>query len=245
MPQETQGLALFDFDGTLVPTDSQVIFCGHICRRWPWRRLLMLFFWAALPLVLLGKRGIRILKRLFLIYLWGLDRATIKREAARFAREVIKPMLYDDVVARLQEHRDKGDLCVMATASPSLYAQAIADLLGFDLMLGTDVLYGDRFPFFPRLARGNNKGAVKVERLRELGIIPTDGVRADSTAYTDSIADLPMLQVAGHRVLVHPSTELLRAVEGERELTVLEPPRPWATTGAEIRAVLRFLWGIW
>ena len=48
------GLALFDMDGTLLPWDTQYVFSCFVVQRHPWRRLLLLFYLACLPLFFLG-----------------------------------------------------------------------------------------------------------------------------------------------------------------------------------------------
>lgn len=52
------GLALFDLDQTLVPWDTQLLFCNCVLREEPWRRVYLLVFLPFLPLVhVLGGRG--------------------------------------------------------------------------------------------------------------------------------------------------------------------------------------------
>lgn len=64
-------------------------------------------------------------------------------------------------------------------------------LLGFDAVLGTDVALDGRMPLMPELPLGNNKGKVKVERLRNMGVLPESGIREGSIAYSDSAAVFP------------------------------------------------------
>lgn len=58
-------LALFDLDQTLIPYDTQALFCQHILKRHPLRRAYLLAFLPVLPFAavrLIGERG---LKRVF------------------------------------------------------------------------------------------------------------------------------------------------------------------------------------
>lgn len=236
-------LALFDFDGTLLPCDSQVLFFDFVARRKPGRRLLLILFLTALPLGLFGKWGERQLKRLFLVYLWGMRKEEVESLADEFVALVIMPLLFPEVVAMLREHQGNGDYCVLVTASPSVYANAIGRALEFDLTLATDVEYGDCMPFFPRLAPPNNKGGEKVARLCRLGLLPEEGARAYSRSYSDSMADLPMLLKTESQILVNPKPELKRALYDKTDVTVLTPPKLWSSAWGKARFLLGKLLG--
>lgn len=199
----------------------------------------MIVFFAALPLGIFGKWGERQLKRLFLVYLWGMECGEIDALADEFAREVVKPMLYGEVVKRLEAHRERGDYCVMATASPSFYAGRIGDLLGFDLTLGTEVEYGGTVSFFPVLKPGNNKGVDKLNGLRRAGLVPASGCRPGSIAYSDSPADLPMLLAAEKRVLVNPSKKLVAEMNAEGNVEIIRPARLWKGLPGKIAFLIR------
>ena len=74
-----RGTALFDLDGTLLPWDCQLLFCHRVLRAQPWRRFYLLVF---LPFVPLAKGlGAGPMKRIFLSYLWRMERAESERHA--------------------------------------------------------------------------------------------------------------------------------------------------------------------
>ena len=135
------------------------------------------------------------------------------------------PDVCNSRLSRIQV-RKKGYLCLMVSASPSFYVKPLGELLGFDEVLGTDVLLEERMPAMPKLPNGNNKGAVKVERLRERNVLPEHGVLENAVAYSDSAADLPMLLSCRRKVLVNPSPALKedRLLDGAE---CLYPARPW------------------
>jgi HAD superfamily phosphoserine phosphatase-like hydrolase len=224
---EGRRLALFDMDGTLLAWDTQVLFAGYVCRRFPWRRLLFLPFFCCLPLAALRLWGDGRMKRIFLGYLWRMPRTKLEELAMSFADEVAGTLIYPEMKKRLDVHRMHGDLCIMATASPGFYADAIAVRLGFDDVLSTSIEIGERVPFFPSMPGGNNKGERKVERLRAMKLLSEDCVdEEDVFAYSDSSADLPMLLAAKWKILVNPSPRLCSRLGGER-VKVLEFPLPW------------------
>lgn len=219
------GLALFDMDGTLLPWDTQYVFSCFVFQRHPWRRLLLLFYLACLPLFFLGIWDETRMKRAFLCYLWRLPPETVLQYGREFA-ELADAWVYPELRERLQRHRNSGDACIMVSASPSFYAEPLGMLLGFDAVLGTDVALDGRMPLMPELPLGNNKGKVKVERLRNMGVLPESGIREGSIAYSDSAADVPMLLACGRQVLVNPSRKLKEnaRLDGAE---CLYPPTPW------------------
>ena len=182
-----RGAALFDMDGTLLPWDTQYVFSCFVVRRHPWRRLLIFLFLACIPLYILRIWDENRMKRAYLMYLWGLPAETVREYGRKFA-EMAQEWIYPELKERLAEYRKKGYLCLMVSASPSFYVKPLGELLGFDEILGTDVLLEERMPAMPKLPNGNNKGAVKVERLRERNVLPEHGVLENAVAYSDSAA---------------------------------------------------------
>src|SRR5690606_25636658 len=141
---------------------------------------------------LLGAGG---MKRVFLSYLWGMNRADLAQHSREFAASVM-PAIYPKLLEDLENHRRAGHLTILASASPEFYVAEIGHELGFDISLGTPVETGNACPFFPDLE--NHKGDAKVERLRELlpaSYFGEDGRLLHSHGYTDSRADLPMLAI--------------------------------------------------
>ena len=92
-------------------------------------------------------------------------------------------------------------------------------------------------------SNGNNKGAVKVERLRERNVLPEHGVMENAVAYSDSAADLPMLLSCRRRVLVNPSPALKedRLLDGAE---CLYPARPWKGRFGKIWRIGFFVMGL-
>lgn len=150
-----RGAALFDMDGTLLPWDTQYIFSCFVVRRHPWRRLLIFLFLACIPLYILRIWDENRMKRAYLMYLWGLPAETVREYGRKFA-EMAQEWIYPELKERLAGYRKKGYLCLMVSASPSFYVKPLGELLGFDEVLGTDVLLEERMPAMPELPNGNN-----------------------------------------------------------------------------------------
>lgn len=243
MTEETReklqrGLALFDFDGTLIPWDTQLLFADFVLRRAPWRRIYLPVFASFLPVgVVLGDEG---LKRVFLSYLWGVDRDELDGWVKAFVEERVARACYPEMLERLARHREAGHLTVLASASPWFYIEEVGRVLGFDLAVGTPVEFGRRVPLFPELR--NHKGAEKVRRLSEVLGAP-DGKWANSHGYTDSTADLPMMACCENGTVVNPSLRLLQAAEPEG-WEVVRPTLPWRGRRDKAWRVLRYAAGL-
>lgn len=233
-----RGLAVFDFDGTLLPWDTQVLFADFVLRREGWRRFYLLLYGACAPLhAILGDEG---LKRVFLSYLWGVDRPRLEAWAREFVAEVLPRQFYPELLARLEAHRAAGELTVLSSASPDFYIREVGRALGFDLALGTPVEFDGRMPLFPDLR--NHKGGEKVRRLSEWLGEPPEGCWANSHGYTDSHADLPMMPLCDRGTVVNPSPRL--ALEAEvHQWEVLHLPRPWRNRLDKAGRMLRFAAG--
>ncbi|MGL4402098.1 MAG: HAD family hydrolase [Luteolibacter sp.] len=228
------GIALFDLDGTLIAWDCQLLFRHFVLRREPWRGIFLPVFLVFLPLAgLLGAGG---MKRVFLSYLWRIDPVALAEYSREFAASLM-PSIYPELRKKLETQRAAGDFLILASASPEFYVAEIGRELGFDLTLGTPVELGE---FFPDLE--NHKGAAKVARLIEVLPAPwfENGKLKNCHGYTDSCADLPMLELCGPVTVVNPSPRLTALAE-ESGWEIVRPERPWKSKfgfGIQVLALL-------
>lgn len=221
--------ALFDLDQTLLPYDTQALFCNFVLKRHGWRRMYLGVFGAALPLKALHLIGTSGMKRAFLSYLWRMPRAHLTELAHEFAETIVPPLLYPEIMAEVERHRAAGRTLILNTASPEFYATAIARVLKFDHCFGTRVQFQrDPLPLIPRIEGENNKHEEKLKRMRHLMPTELSLPMPVSFAYSDSKADLPMLRFVEHPVVVHPDPYLER-VATEEHWPIMRPARPHTT----------------
>lgn len=233
-------IGLFDLDGTLLPWDCQLLFRHFVTQKEPWRRCLLPVFLALAPLTpILGSGG---MKRVFLSFLWRMDRPTLESYATEFAQLLIG-QVYQELSEEIADHRRQGHFLILASASPSWYVVPLGKALGFDLSLGTEVETPPLMPLFPDLE--NHKGAEKVARLQRLlpeswfineTLVPCHG-------YTDSTADLPMLTLCDRVTLVNPSPAL-SALGEKNHWQSVTPARPWSGKWDRYRRMLALLLGV-
>jgi len=239
-----KGFAFFDLDYTLIPHDTQLLFCNYVLRKKPVRVFYTLFFFPALMLGALRILRSEGLKKTFLSFLWGISSNELDSLASAFVKEEVLPAIYPDLLAELEIHKKEGRVTILNTASPEIYARHIAKELGFDHYRATVVKIGNRMPLLPLFPERNNKRYVKLVSMRELlpkemkKNIPEDPKQAEksdtngpkipnSYAYSDSPADLPMLEIAENVTLVHPeSSDLLRLAK-KNGWRILHPVRPY------------------
>lgn len=240
-----RGYAFFDLDHTLLPHDTQALFCNFVLKRERWRTMLHLVFLPIAVLRALKLAPLEFAKRAFNAYLWRMPKARLAELAEEFAAGEVRPRAYPELLQEIERHRNEGRTLVLNTASPAFYSEAIAAALGFDHWVATPVIARDPMPLIPRLDGGNNKHGRKIENMCR--IVPgladiTAEQRADSWSYSDSSADIPLLEFAGHRVLVHPSVSLASRFP---DAVVLRPPRPYASKAGDLLAVCRQALGLY
>lgn len=224
--QETaSGYALFDLDQTIVPWDTQLLFCNFVIKKNPLRSLYLLGF---IPFAPFAKwLGPERMKRVFLNYLAGMSEVRLDELAREFVSRLIPSGLYSEIVDEVQRHKREGRITILNSASPDIWVRYIAEKLGFDHYYGTQVAINKRMGLFPTIIGSNNKGAVKIGRMKKH--FPSDwsagDVLANSWGYSDSHADLPMLLICQNNVMVHP-TDKLKAAGEQQGWKLLTPVRP-------------------
>ena len=239
-PDPPAGVALVDLDGTLLAWDCQLLFRHHVLRREPWRAVLLPVFLGLLPLFpLLKDAG---MKRGFLSFLWRMPAATLAAHSRTFATAIL-PAIYPELAGMLETRRRQGHLLILASASPQFYVTEIGRALGFDLALGTPVASTPACRLFPALQ--NHKGAAKVARLRSL--LPDSyfaaGKLLRSHGYTDSDADLPMLELCHSATVVNPAPALA-ARAAAAGWQIVRPARPWRSRAGWCCRVFALLTGV-
>jgi HAD superfamily hydrolase (TIGR01490 family) len=141
------------------------------------------------------------------------DMGTLYRWRALFLEQKILPIVLPRAQALVDEHRRKGDLPVIITATNRFITDPIAGLYGVEQLLATE----------PEVIEGRFTGSIsgipcfqqgKVERLTEW-LLKHAQTLQDSWFYSDSHNDLPLLNKVTHAVAVDPD-DILRQHAGEQ-----------------------------
>jgi phosphoserine phosphatase len=241
-----RSFAFFDLDHTLLPFDTQALFCNFVLKREPWRVLLHGLFVPVALARACGLASTATAKRAFLSYLRGMPRERLAAYAHEFAEVCVTKWAYPSLRAEVLRHKHQHRVLVLNTASPDFYAHEIAHALGFDYCIATRFEIGAKFPSMPKLVVGNNKHAAKIVAME--AVVPgvtelTEEERAHCWSYSDSAADLPLLEYAGYGVLVHPNRSLA-AIGRQRGWAILHPKRPYRTKFGDMFRVVLQMFGL-
>ena len=138
----------------------------------------------------------------------GWDVATVREIVADTLHNIVEPLVYDEAVSLIEEHRLAGRDVVVVSASGAEVVEPIAAMLGADRVIATrmeivDGRYTGEIEYYAYAEE-------KARAIRELA----DEVGYDlenSYAYSDSVTDVHMLEIVGHPFAVNPDKELRRA----------------------------------
>lgn len=154
-----------------------------------------------------------------LAWLGGMRRADVDVFAEGFVKrkliEMIRPAMWD----RIDAHRAQGDTLVLVGQSPQFMLEPMGRELDIEWLRGTICaylgnLYLDKPP--TRLLRGQEKADVISKLLTDLDADP-----AETTAYLSEEADLPLMNMVGHPVLVSPKRTMYKLAR-QRSWRVLD-----------------------
>ncbi len=150
--------------------------------------------------------------------------AQVREVVAETLHELIDPIVYDEAVTLIEEHRDAGRDIVIVSSSGGEVVEPIGAMLGANHIVATQMViedgrYTGEISYYAY-------GPTKADAIRAMA--ETYGYDLDASyAYSDSQTDLPMLEAVGHPVAVNPDKELAR-IAREREWPVMRFNRPVA-----------------
>lgn len=208
-----QRAAFFDLDKTLIPGSSLFLLARGMYARDYYRvRDIVRFGWRQLTFRLSGEseKGVEGARTSTLDFVAGRPVSELQEMGREIAEERILPRVYEGITHVIDHHRTAGDLTYLCTASPVELADLIADSLGMTGALGTraEVSNGR---YTGRLSpEGVLHGEAKAAAVVKLAATH-DIDLAESYAYSDSINDLPLMELVGHAIAVNPDAELKRA----------------------------------
>jgi HAD superfamily hydrolase (TIGR01490 family) len=137
----------------------------------------------------------------------GWDVQTVRDIVAETLHHIVDPIVYDEAVTLIEQHRAEGRDVVIVSSSGYEVVEPIGRLLGADRVIATQMVVADgkytgeidHYVYGPEKARA------------VLDLAATEGYDlANSFAYSDSVTDTPMLEAVGHPVAVNPDKGLRR-----------------------------------
>ena len=207
-------LAIYDLDRTVTRRATYTPFLIHCAlRRAPWRLLL-------LPLVAVSvlAYGLKIIDRgklkeinhRLLLGRW-IHPKDLKPLVDSFADATVAGNIRPGARQAIARDKREGRRLVLATASYRLYADAIADRLGFDDVIGTGSVIGLDERVRSRIEGENAYGEAKLRMIaawvEKSGLT---GKHGHVRFYSDHASDEPTFEWADEPVAVNPHARLAR-----------------------------------
>ncbi len=203
--------AFFDLDKTIIATSSSTAFGRSFYAGGLLTRADALRTAYARLLFELGGADERQTNRLRdalseLVRGWDVER--VNEIVAETLHHHIDPVVYEEALALIRRHQENGRDVVVVSASSAEMVGPIADLLGADHWIASqleveDGVYTGNVTYY---AYGQAKADAITVLAQERGY----DLRR-SYAYSDSITDAPMLNVVGHGFAVNPNLAMRRA----------------------------------
>jgi len=151
-------------------------------------------------------------------------RGQVQAEAAReqFLREVIRPAVRPEALALIQRHRDAGCQVMIVTATNEFVTRPIAQLFGIDDLIAVELERDAQGWITGEIAGIPSMREGKVQRLQQwLLARGWDWSDIETTFYSDSTNDLPLLGRVDHPVATNPD-DRLRDQARQRGWPILE-----------------------
>lgn len=202
-------VAFFDLDKTLLSVNSGSLWVrrelrlGHITRLQALRAGLWLTRYH------LGFASLEDAMHQAIAHLHGSEARVLRERTGAFYEEGVRTLYRPGALRALEEHRGAGERLVLLTSSSNYLSELVARDLRLDGILCTSLEVDGQ-----GLHTGRAQGELcfgQGKRLHAEAYARQVGVPLSACAfYTDSYADLPVLEVVGRPVVVHPDPRLRR-----------------------------------
>ncbi|HOZ63315.1 MAG TPA: HAD-IB family hydrolase [Burkholderiaceae bacterium] len=202
-------LALFDLDHTLLSGDSDVLWCDFLMDKGVLDRAEFAPRNADMEArYKAGTVGLEEFANFYVGTLAGRSPKDWEPLRQRFLADTIVPRIPRSAVDLVKRHLDAGELVVLTTATNRFLTELTAAYLGIEHLLATDPQL-ENGVFTGRTTGILNMREGKVARLQAwLRACDRQLQDMESTAYSDSINDLPLLLAVNRAVAVDPDALL-------------------------------------
>jgi HAD superfamily hydrolase (TIGR01490 family) len=210
-------IAIYDMDRTVTRTGTYTGFLLHCAvRRAPWRLLFLPF--VLLSMLAYAARLIDRAKLKEINHHLLLGRHIHARELKplvdSFADKQVASNIRPGARTAIAQDKMEGRRVILATASYRLYAEAIAERLGFDDVIGTGSIIGLDERVHAKIAGENCYGPAKLRMIADwVEKSGLKGVHGHVRFYSDHVSDRPAFEWADEPVAVNPHGKLRRLAE--------------------------------
>lgn len=200
--------AFFDIDGTLISKNSGPLYMKFLRRRGEIRRRDAA---RTIYLFLRYKLGMLDIERAAASssgWIRGRSEQAVAEHCRVWYREMVRQYLQPEMVRRVRAHQNEGHVVALLSSSTPYLATPLAEDLGIEHMLVSRLVI-ENGRFTGDVHRPICYGAGKIHWARRFAEAHDVDLGA-SWFYTDSVTDLPMLELVGHPEVVNPDPRLRR-----------------------------------
>jgi HAD superfamily hydrolase (TIGR01490 family) len=210
-------LAIYDMDRTVTRTGTYTSFLLHCAvRRAPWRLILLplvLFSMLAYVLRLIDRGRLKEINHHLLLGR-QIHARDLKPLVDSFADREVASNIRPGARSAIARDKMEGRRVILATASYRLYAEPIAERLGFDEVIGTRSIIGLDERVHAKIAGENCYGPAKLRMIADwVEKSGLKGVHGHVRFYSDHVSDQPAFEWADEPVAVNPHGKLRRLAE--------------------------------
>ena len=140
----------------------------------------------------------------------------------RFMNEVIEPQIRPAALDLIKHHKEQGDRLMIVTATNEWVTRPIADYFGIEDLIAVELERDDQGQITGEISGIPSLGKGKLKRLQQW--MQNQGLYAqdvETTFYSDSINDVPLLSWVNHPIATNPD-DRLRAIALDRGWPILE-----------------------
>jgi HAD superfamily hydrolase (TIGR01490 family) len=216
-------VALFDLDHTLLPIDSDYSW-GEFTQQIGWtdpvdfKRRNDEFY----AHYVAGTLDVHDYVRFAVEALRCRGEADYREAHARFMRDWIQPNLKECALELVRGHQRQGELVAIVTATNELVTRPIAEAFGVPELIAVELERDDSGWITGEIAGVPSMREGKVVRVTQwLAARGLDWLDVETTFYSDSMNDVPLLERVDHPVATNPDARL-RALALERGWRILD-----------------------
>lgn len=215
--------AFFDMDKTIIAENSASLFMRYRYQQGEIGNLDLLKGVGAYLQYKLGILDIRSWTVGMMAQFAGQSEAELERDALAWVEEMVVETIYPEAEALISEHKAQGHVVAIVSGATRFVVKPIANHIGVEHMLYTR-LEVENGSFTGRVIEPICFEEGKIYWLQQF-IEEHNIDLAMSYFYTDSITDLPLLDIVGHPVATNPDLLLYRtAVKRRWPVRFFEPP---------------------
>ncbi|MGG1314829.1 HAD family hydrolase [Cohnella laeviribosi] len=197
-------IALFDIDKTIISNDSMFSFLWYGIKKKPWMLVILfpvIFFTIVYKLNLIKEEKVKEYY-FFAIKFLGED------DLRDFYKSMLENKIYNSALQELQSKKKQDYYVLLVSASPYSYIKFFKSIPYVDGVIGTELVFKNG-RYINKIKGKNCKGDEKVRRIKEyLCKLNLEIDFNNSCAYSDSLSDLPMLQLVKNKYLINKKNKL-------------------------------------